>query len=96
MVAISGAISQWPIGKLSDALDRRLVIVYCTFASTFFALCAIFASAQIYMPEGLATSKNWFYFFVMLPIQQQRLRQENILLKQSNLLSQELMPNYIY
>ncbi len=66
LVAISGAISQWPIGKLSDALDRRLVIVYCTFASTFFALCAIFASAQIYMPEGLATSKNWFYFFVML------------------------------
>ena len=66
LVAISGAISQWPIGKLSDALDRRLVIIYCTFGSALFALCAIIASSQIYMPEGLATSKNWFYFFVML------------------------------
>ena len=66
LVAISGAISQWPIGKLSDALDRRLVIIYCTFGSSFFAFCAIFASSQIYMPEGLATPKYWFYFFVML------------------------------
>ena len=66
LVAISGAISQWPIGKLSDVLDRRLVIIYCTFASALFALFAIIASSQIYMPEGLASSKNWFYFFVML------------------------------
>tara|TARA_Y100001970_G_C14242311_1_gene865689 strand:+ start:1933 stop:3294 length:1362 start_codon:yes stop_codon:yes gene_type:complete len=66
LVAISGAISQWPIGKLSDALDRRLVIIYCTFASALFGFCAIIASSQIYMPDGLATSKNWFYFFVML------------------------------
>ena len=65
LVAISGAISQWPIGKLSDALDRRLVIIYCTFASSFFAICAIFASSQIYMPDGLATPKFWFYIFVM-------------------------------
>jgi MFS family permease len=42
LVAISGAIAQWPIGKLSDNCDRRQVIIYSTFAACFFALCAIF------------------------------------------------------
>ncbi len=65
LVAISGAISQWPIGKLSDTFDRRLVIVYCTFGSAFFGFCAILSSSQMYLPEQLATSKFWFYFFVM-------------------------------
>ena len=66
LVAISGAISQWPIGKLSDIFDRRLVIVYCTFGCVFFAFCAILSSSQMYLPEQLASSKFWFYFFVML------------------------------
>ena len=66
LVAISGAISQWPIGKISDIFDRRLVIVYCAFGSVFFSFCAILSSSQMYLPEQLATSKFWFYFFVML------------------------------
>ena len=36
------------------------------FAAAFFALCAIFSSAQMYLPEGLGTSKFWFYFFLIL------------------------------
>ncbi len=43
LLSISGAISQWPIGKLSDMFDRRLVLIYSTFAAAFFALCAIFS-----------------------------------------------------
>jgi len=66
LMAISGAISQWPIGKLSDIFDRRLVLIYSTFGAAFFALCAIFAAGQMYLPEGLATSKFWFYTCVML------------------------------
>src|SRR6056300_1586725 len=66
LLAVSGAISQWPIGKLSDIFDRRRVIIYSTFGSAFFAICAIFASKQIYLPDGLASSKNWFYLFVVL------------------------------
>jgi MFS family permease len=66
MLAISGAISQWPIGKLSDVYDRRKVIIIVSFAAAFFALCAIFASGQMYLPEGLATSKFWFYVFLIL------------------------------
>ena len=65
LLAVSGAISQWPIGKLSDVLDRRKVIIYSTFGAAFFAICAIFASRQMYLPDGLATSKTWFYICVI-------------------------------
>ena len=50
LVAISGAISQWPIGKLSDIYDRRTVTVYSTFAAAFFALCAIFSVGTMHLP----------------------------------------------
>ena len=46
---ISGAISQWPIGKLSDMFDRRKVIIIVTFAAAFFAFCAILSSRQMYL-----------------------------------------------
>ena len=66
LLAISGAVAQFPIGKLSDKFDRRLVIVYTTFGAAFFALCAIFASNQMYLPDNLGTSKTWFYIFLIL------------------------------
>ncbi len=66
LLAISGAVAQFPIGRLSDIFDRRLIIIYTTFGSAFFALCAIIASAQMYLPAGLATSKFWFYIFLIL------------------------------
>ena len=66
LLAISGAVAQWPIGKLSDKFDRRLIIVYTTFGAAFFALCIIFASRQMYLPGDLGTSKLWFYIFLIL------------------------------
>ena len=66
LLAISGAIAQFPIGSLSDKFDRRLIITYTTFGSALFALFAIIASGQMYLPEGLATSKFWFYVFLIL------------------------------
>ncbi len=66
MLAISGAISQWPIGKLSDMFDRRKVIIIVTFAAAFFSFCAILSSRQMYLPGDLATSKFWFYVFLIL------------------------------
>jgi MFS family permease len=65
LLAISGAIAQFPIGKLSDKFDRRLVIIYTTFGAAFFALCAIIASRQMYLPGELG-SKLWFYIFLIL------------------------------
>ena len=66
LLAISGAIAQFPIGKLSDMFDRRLVITYTTFGSVFFAICAMIASRQMYLPGDLATSKTWFYVSLIL------------------------------
>ncbi len=66
LLAISGAVAQFPIGKLSDKFDRRLVIIYTTFGAAFFALCAILASRQMYLPGDLGTSKTWFYIFLVL------------------------------
>ena len=63
LLAISGAVSQFPVGKISDLYDRRLVIVVSTFCAALFALFAILVSRQMYLPEGLATSKTWFYIF---------------------------------
>jgi MFS family permease len=66
LLAISGALSQWPIGKLSDNFDRRKVITYATFAAAFFAFCAMLSARQMYLPGELATSKFWFYIFLIL------------------------------
>ncbi len=66
LLAISGAVSQWPIGKISDMYDRRKVIILVSFAAAFFALCAIFASGTMYYDGMLGSSKIWFYLFIVL------------------------------
>ena len=66
LLAISGAIAQFPVGKISDVYDRRKVIVVSTFGAAIFALITIFVSGQMYLPDGLATSKTWFYIFFIL------------------------------
>ena len=66
LLAISGAISQFPIGKLSDLYDRRRVIVATTFGAAVFSICCIFSVGLMYLPEGHATTKNWFYLFLTL------------------------------
>ena len=66
LLAISGAISQFPVGKLSDIYDRRKVIIFSTFGASLFALLAILVSRQMYLPGDLATGKTWFYIFLIL------------------------------
>jgi len=43
MLAISGAVSQYPVGYISDKFDRRKVIIYSTFGAALFAFFAIFS-----------------------------------------------------
>ena len=62
-LAISGSVAQFPVGKISDMYDRRRVIIFSTFASSIFAILSIMVSGQMYLPDGLATSKTWFYIF---------------------------------
>ena len=66
LLATSGAISQFPIGKLSDIYDRRRVIVISTFGASLFAFFAMLSSGQMYLPGELATSKTWFFIFLIL------------------------------
>ncbi len=66
LLAISGAIAQFPIGKISDIYDRRKVIVISSFGAAVFSIISILVSKQMYLPEGLATSKTWFYIFFIL------------------------------
>ena len=66
LLAVSGAIAQFPVGKLSDIYDRRKVLVISSFGASIFAIIAILVSRQMYLPEGLATSKTWFYIFFIL------------------------------
>ena len=66
LLAISGSIAQLPVGKLSDIYDRRKVIIYSTFGAAIFSIITIIVSRQMYLPDGLATSKTWFYIFFIL------------------------------
>ena len=66
LLAVSGAIAQFPIGKISDLYDRRKVIVFSTFGAAIFSILAVLVSRQMYLPDGLATSKTWFYIFFIL------------------------------
>jgi MFS family permease len=44
IITISGALSQAPIGYLSDKFDRRLIIIISSLGSAIFAIFAIIAS----------------------------------------------------
>ncbi len=66
LLAVSGAIAQFPVGKISDIYDRRKVIIVSTFGAATFAIITIFVSGQMYLPDGLATSKSSFYIFFIL------------------------------
>ena len=41
LLAISGAIAQFPIGKVSDLYDRRKVIIMSTFGAAIFAIISL-------------------------------------------------------
>ena len=66
LLAVSGSIAQFPVGKISDLYDRRKVLIFSTFGAALFSILSILVSKQMYLPEGLATSKTWFYIFFIL------------------------------
>ena len=51
LLAISGAISQYPIGNLSDKYDRRLVIIYSTFGASLFAELATGIKPNLHLQD---------------------------------------------
>ena len=63
LLAISGAISQFPIGKLSDKYDRRKVIVVSTFGASIFAFLLLFHQVKCIYQVNWVQVKFGFLFF---------------------------------
>jgi len=70
LIIFSGAVFQWPIGYLSDQHDRRIIIIFCTFASAIFASLAIMASGSslqnMYLATSIGMDKILFFIYASL------------------------------
>ena len=70
LITIAGAIFQWPVGFISDKMDRRKVIVYSSIISAFFAFLAIAsfgtAAEVMYLSIDWETNKTMFFIFVTI------------------------------
>ena len=53
-------------GALAVAAVPALATPMFNAGAAFFAIMAIIVSRQMYLPDGLATSKFWFYVFLIL------------------------------
>jgi len=70
LVTTSGGVFQWPIGYYSDKSDRRVIIIFCSFAAAFFAFLTIVASGtsleNMYLATSVGTDKIMFFIYVSL------------------------------
>ena len=70
LITIAGAVFQWPVGFISDKMDRRKVIVYSSIISAFFAFLAIAsfgtAAEVMYLSIDWETNKTMFFIFVTI------------------------------
>ena len=70
LITIAGAVFQWPVGFISDKMDRRKVIVYSSIISAFFAFLAIAsfgtAAELMYLSVNWETNKIMFFVFVTI------------------------------
>ena len=70
LITIAGAVFQWPVGFISDKMDRRKVIVYSSIISAFFAFLAIAsfgtAAELMYLSVDWARNKIMFFIFVTI------------------------------
>jgi len=70
LVTISGGIFQWPIGYYSDKTDRRIIIIFSTFAAAFFSFMCIVASGtsleNMYLATSVGIDKIMFFIYISL------------------------------
>jgi len=68
LITIAGALSQWPIGYLSDRFDRRIIIILCTIVGAVFCALSIIASGDtlqyINVVVDPGADKLMFFIFV--------------------------------
>jgi len=70
LITIAGALSQWPIGYLSDLYDRRNIIIITTITSAIFCalifIAAVDALGRMYLATEWGTSKLMFFIFITI------------------------------
>jgi MFS family permease len=70
LITIAGALSQWPIGYLSDLYDRRNIIIITTITSAIFCalifIAAVGALELMYLATEWGTSKLMFFIFITI------------------------------
>ena len=57
LIIISGALFQWPLGYISDKMNRRTVIIFSSIAAALFAFLTIFSVGSV--PEVMYLSIDW-------------------------------------
>ena len=70
LITIAGALSQWPIGYLSDLYDRRNIIIITTITSAIFCALIFIVSVDalqlMYLATEWGTSKLMFFIFITI------------------------------
>jgi len=70
LISFAGGIFQWPIGFFSDKSDRRMIIIFCTFAASIFCILAIKASGtsleNMYLATSVGIDKIMFFIYATL------------------------------
>jgi len=70
LITIAGGIFQWPIGYYSDKSDRRIIIIFCTFAAALFAFLTINSSGAaleyMYLANSIGADKVMFFICVII------------------------------
>jgi len=70
LITVSGGIFQLPIGYYSDKSDRRIIIIFCSFAAALFSFLAIIASGtsleNMYLATNVGTDKIMFFIYASL------------------------------
>ena len=57
LIIISGALFQWPLGYISDKINRRTVIIFSSIAASLFGFLAIFSVGSV--PEVMYLAIDW-------------------------------------
>ena len=79
-----GALSQWPIGYLSDRMDRRLVLIGVTFAAS--GLCVLLVASS-YISLTLFFILTALYSCMSLPMYSLAIAHTNDFLQQNEIVS---------
>ena len=70
LISFAGGIFQWPIGFFSDTSDRRMIIIFCTFAASIFCVLSIKASGtsleNMYLATNVGIDKIMFFIYVSI------------------------------